>query len=125
MVYYLVFSVLFPSGRDLGYLLSGMFVFHFTSQAMSGGANSILQNSRLLANLRFPRLILPIANLLESTVGFLASLVVLYAIAIPFGSETSPRYLPLLLVVLPDPYAFQPWSELFDGPAGCPISRHQ
>ncbi|MDH5503747.1 MAG: ABC transporter permease [Acidimicrobiia bacterium] len=85
LVYFVVFGVIFESGRDISYLLSGMFVFHFTSQAMTGGANSILQNSKLLANIRFPRLILPIANLLEATVGFLASLLVLYAIAIPGG----------------------------------------
>ena len=86
MVYFLVFGILFPSQRDLGYLLVGMFVFHYSAQALTGGANSILQNSKLLANLRFPRLILPIANLIEASFGFLVSLVVLYAIAIPAGS---------------------------------------
>ncbi len=37
----------------------------------------------LLANIRFPRLILPISALIESTIGFLASLLVFYALAIP------------------------------------------
>jgi teichoic acid transport system permease protein len=100
-VYYLVFGVLFPGQRDLGYLMSGMFVFHFTSQAMTGGANSIIQNSRLLANLRFPRLVLPIANLTESFIGFLASLLVLYFLAFPSGSVVTLRYLPWLLVIVP------------------------
>ncbi len=101
MVYYVVFNFIFSSGRDIAYLLSGMFVFHFSAQSMTGGANSILQNSKLLSNLRFPRLVLPIANLIESTVGFMASLLVLYAIAVPSGSVHSLRYLPLLLIVLP------------------------
>ena len=82
-VYYLIFGLIFSGGRDLGYLMCGMFVFHFTSQAMTGGANSILQNAKLLANLRFPRLILPIANLVEAGVGFLASLFVLFALVLP------------------------------------------
>jgi teichoic acid transport system permease protein len=104
-VYFLVFGVIFESRRPdnfLAYLLSGMFVFHFTSQAMTGGANSILSNSRLLANLKFPRLILPISALLESTVGFLASLLVFYAIAIPTGQALPGYrliYLPGALVV--------------------------
>ncbi|CAN5861312.1 ABC transporter permease [soil metagenome] len=83
-VYYLVFGVLFGNRRPDGflvYLLSGMFAFHFTSQAMTGGANSIIQNAKLLANLRFPRLILPISTLIEATVGFVVSLGVFFVIA--------------------------------------------
>lgn len=80
LVYFFIFGVIFPIGRDISYLMSGMFVFHFTSHSLTGGAKSILGNSQLLANLRFPRLILPIANLLESSVGFLVSLLVLYGI---------------------------------------------
>lgn len=79
-VYFLIFGLIFGGRRPpdfLIYLLSGMFVFHFTSQSMTGGANSIIQNSKLLANLRFPRLILPISALIESLAGFLASLLVL------------------------------------------------
>lgn len=101
LVYYLVFGILFASDRDLSYLLSGMFVFHFTSQAMTGGANSILQNSKLLANIKFPRLILPIANLIEAGVGFLASLVVLYAVAIPGGSANLNIHFLLILFIIP------------------------
>ncbi|HKX75253.1 MAG TPA: ABC transporter permease [Acidimicrobiia bacterium] len=101
LVYYFVFGILFESARDISYLLTGMFVFHFTSQAMSGGANSILQNSKLLANLKFPRLILPISNLIEATVGFLASLVILYAIAIPFSGIFPGPSIVLLLIALP------------------------
>jgi teichoic acid transport system permease protein len=85
LVYYLVFGVLFDVGRDIIYLMAGMFVFHFTSQSLTGGANAVLQNSKLLANLRFPRIILPIANLIESTLGFLVSLGVLLVIAMLAG----------------------------------------
>ena len=85
LVYYLVFGVLFDVGRDIIYLMAGMFVFHFTSQSLTGGANAVLQNSKLLANLRFPRIILPIANLIEATLGFLVSLGVLLVIAMLAG----------------------------------------
>ena len=99
-VYFMIFGLFFQRERPaefLTYLLSGMFVFHFTSQSLTGGANSILSNSKLLVNLRFPRLILPISALIESGVGFLASLFVFYAIAIPLG-QASPGY---RLVYLP------------------------
>lgn len=85
LVYYLVFGILFDVGRDIIYLMAGMFVFHFTSQSLTGGANAVLQNSKLLANLRFPRIILPIANLIEATLGFLVSLGVLLVLAMLAG----------------------------------------
>ena len=104
-VYFLVFGIIFGSRRPEGfltYLLTGIFVFHFTSQAMTGGANSIIQNARLLSNLRFPRLLLPISALLESTVGFLVSLGVLLTIALATGhGELTYRiiYLPAVLII--------------------------
>jgi teichoic acid transport system permease protein len=54
-----------------------------------------------LVNIRFPRLILPIAFLVESTFGFLASLVVLYLIVIPFADVVPGPEIVLLLVALP------------------------
>ncbi len=81
LIYFFVFGVIFDTGRDIAYLLSGMFVFYFTSQAMTGGANSILSNAKLLLNLRFPRMVLPLATVAEAIVGFGSSLLVLFAIA--------------------------------------------
>jgi len=105
LVYYLVFGFLFTGGdRDddyIAYLLSGMFVFHFTSQSMTGGANAILQNAKLLANLKFPRLVLLISSLIESGVGFLASLLVFYAITWPVLGVHPSRYILLLVAVFP------------------------
>jgi teichoic acid transport system permease protein len=103
-VYYLVFSVIFPGARGdddyLAYLVSGMFVFHFTSLSMTGGANSIIQNSKLLVNLRFPRLILPVAGLIESGIGFLVSLGVLFLIVGPIsGIWPSPQIVILALAI--------------------------
>lgn len=104
-VYFIVFGLFFQRERPaefLSYLLSGMFVFHFTSQALTGGANSILSNARLLVNLRFPRLILPISALIESGVGFLASLGVFYAITLPLGQSVLGYrliYLPFVLAI--------------------------
>jgi len=105
LVYFLVFGVIFGGGSRppgyIAYLLSGMFVFHFTSQSMTGGANSILQNARLLANLKFPRLVLLSSAMIEAGVGFLASLIVFYAISWPIAGIHPSRYTALLLVALP------------------------
>jgi teichoic acid transport system permease protein len=105
LVYFFVFGVLFAGGSRppdyIAYLLSGMFVFHFTNQSMSGGANAILQNARLLANLKFPRLVLLMSAMIESAVGFLASLLVFYAITWPTVGIHPSRYTALLAVAFP------------------------
>jgi len=94
-VYWLVFGLIFDrgtldvssralaSGEELpflAYLLSGMFPFYFTQTSMTGGVNSIVSNARLMVNLSFPRLILPIAALIESAVGFLTSVGVFFVV---------------------------------------------
>ena len=103
-VYFLVFGIFFGDRRPEGfltYLLSGMFAFHFTGQAMTGGANSIIQNARLLANLRFPRLILPISTLIEATVGFAFSLGVFVFIAAFSGQANFTGQIALIPLILP------------------------
>ncbi len=88
-VYGLVFGVIFPKAvrgdepSYIAYLLSGIFPFYYTRSAMVGGVNSIVGNTRLLANLHFPRLVLPLSALLESFIGFLASLGIFYLIIGP------------------------------------------
>lgn len=100
LVYWFVFGLILGE-RDIIYLMSGMFVFHFTAQSMTGGANAILQNSKLLTNLKFPRLILPMANMLEAFVGFLVSLGVLLALQVVLRGYFPTWTLVLLLAALP------------------------
>jgi teichoic acid transport system permease protein len=91
MVYFLVFGVILKTGRGdssfIAYLLSGMFPFYYTRAALQGGANSITQNARMLVNLRFPRLIMPMAALIEGLVGFLASILIYLAIVGPIAGQ--------------------------------------
>ena len=89
-VYWFVFGIILERDPSefgglpfLVYLLSGMFPFYFTQSAMTGGVNSIINNTSLLANLHFPRAVLPIAALSEAFVGFLTSLVAFFLIVGP------------------------------------------
>jgi teichoic acid transport system permease protein len=86
-IYFFVFGVLLGFARDLGHLLSGMFVFYYSSAAITGGANSIISNSKLIANLSFPRLIMPTVAVTEAAIGFLVSIPVLYLIIGPALGE--------------------------------------
>lgn len=106
-VYFFVFGVIFPGTREgepafLAWLISGMFVFTYTSTAMTSGANSILSNSPLLVNVRFPRLILPISAIIEAGVGFAVSLPVFFLLAWPVNGVApswSLVWLPLAFVL--------------------------
>jgi teichoic acid transport system permease protein len=106
LVYWFVFGFIFPSERDIIYLMSGMFAFHFTAQSLTGGANAVLQNSKLLTNLKFPRLILPLANLIEALVGFGVSLGVLLVVQLIVPPHFFPTSKHLLLIVAIVPLHF-------------------
>lgn len=105
LVYWFVFGFILGS-RDIIYLMSGMFVFHFTAQALTGGANAILQNSKLLTNLRFPRLVLPLANLLEGLLGFSVSLGVLLVAQAVRDVYVPTSSLVILLAIVPLHFIF-------------------
>ena len=106
LVYWLVFGLIFPGARDIIYLMSGMFVFHFTAQSLTGGANSILQNSKLLANVRFPRVILPLSSILEALVGFLVSLGVLLLLQLVLRGSIPGMSIFLLVIAIPLQFVF-------------------
>lgn len=106
LVYWLVFGLIFSGARDIIYLMAGMFVFHFTAQSLTGGANSILQNSKLLVNLKFPRMVLPFANILESLVGFVVSLGVLLLAQLALRSFIPGLSVLLLVVAVPLHFLF-------------------
>jgi teichoic acid transport system permease protein len=106
LVYWFVFGFIFPGDRDIVYLMSGMFVFHFTAQALTGGANAILQNSKLLTNVKFPRLILPLSNLLEALTGFAVSVGVLLLVQLVLRRYVPTTSLLLLIAIVPIHFVF-------------------
>ena len=79
-VYFVVFGLILNFVRDIAYLLSGIFVFYYASTSTTTGANVITQNTRLLVNLQFPRLVLPFAAVTEAGIGFLTSIPALFLV---------------------------------------------
>ena len=106
-VYFTVFGLIIDRSDLEGglgflpFLLSGIFPFYFTQSSMTGGVNSIVSNTKLLTNLHFPRAILPISALMESFVGFMASLFVFFVVVGPVeGIWPSARTLWLIPIVV-------------------------
>ena len=66
LAYFLVFGLLLGTGRGienfLAYLIVGVFLFRFTTQAVTSGSRSISGNASIVRAFQFPRATLPIAT---------------------------------------------------------------
>lgn len=86
LIYGTIFFVL-QRGTDpiqfAAHVVIGVFLFQFFSHSMTQGAKSITGNQSLVQSLAFPRLTLPIAEVLEELISLLPSLAVLFVI-LPF-----------------------------------------
>ncbi len=100
LVYTVVFSVLlqtrYPGGVPAAaYILTGLLVWNFYSQAVSFATSSILSNSGLVRKVAFPWVLLTISSVTAALVNYLISLVLLIPIYIVFHL---PVALPLVLL---------------------------
>jgi teichoic acid transport system permease protein len=95
-IYFVVFGLIIrgtnrSSASFLAYLIVGVLVFRFFTVTLSQSAGLIISNAKLIVNLRFPRLVLPIAAVLEGLITFLASLSVFYLLVTPVSCIQAAR----------------------------------
>jgi teichoic acid transport system permease protein len=94
-VYYLIFGVVLGTKRGvpnfITYLCIGVFVFGFISQSAIAGVQAITRNITMIRALHFPRATMSIATTWTQLQNFLASMIVLFAIALGTGEPIS-RY---------------------------------
>jgi teichoic acid transport system permease protein len=105
-VYFVLVAII--SGQSQGaeffaHLLAGLFVFYFIAGAMTAGSKSVVGGGRLIMNMAFPRVLLPLSSVLTAFMRFLptmAVLVVVGAIArVPIGAHLL-LALPLLAFIV-------------------------
>jgi len=88
-VYFLVFGVILGGRRGdpafLAYLLAGVFAFRFMSETMGGSSKMITGNGKLVTTMTFPRLVLPLAALIEAMAALLISLATFYFLVAPIN----------------------------------------
>ncbi|OIJ85850.1 ABC transporter permease [Streptomyces colonosanans] len=95
LVYYLIFGVIMKAGRGMSldtyipFLVTGVFVFTFTQSSVMAGVRAISGNLGLVRALHFPRASLPISFALQQLQQLLFSMIVLFVVAIGFGSYPS------------------------------------
>ncbi len=96
-VYYAIFGVLMNAKHGVPdyvpFLITGIFVWTFTSQTLTAGTRAISGNLGLVRALHFPRASLPISLALQQLQQFLLSLAALVVILLGFGEFPAPSWL--------------------------------
>ena len=98
-VYFFIFGVILeadrgmPSDVYIPFLVTGVFVFTFTQSSVMAGVRAISGNLGLVRALHFPRASLPVSFALQQLQQLLFSMIVLFVIAIAFGSYPSLSWL--------------------------------
>lgn len=95
LVYYILVALL--SGRGgldyLAHIVGGLFIFFFFSGSVSSGAGSVTGGGRLILNMAFPRLLMPMAAVRTAFFRFLPTLPVYLLINAFAGAPWSPTML--------------------------------
>ncbi|MEU2712061.1 ABC transporter permease [Streptomyces sp. NPDC007205] len=105
-VYYFIFGVILHASRGLSqdvyipFLVTGVFVFTFTQSSVMSGVRAISGNLGLVRALHFPRASLPVSFSLQQLQQLLFSMIVMFVVAIGFGSYPSPSWLLIVPVLL-------------------------
>ena len=103
-VYYFVFNTLFRSDIPFftAYLMSGIIVFNYFSDATNLGLNAIVGNASLIMKVAMPRFIYPLSKVLSSGINLAVSLLPLLGVMLLSGVaiHRSILLLPFALVLL-------------------------
>ncbi|MFE5812002.1 ABC transporter permease [Streptomyces sp. NPDC056479] len=122
-VYFFIFGVILEADRGMPrevyipFLVTGVFVFTFTQSSVMAGVRAISGNLGLVRALHFPRASLPISFALQQLQQLLYSMIVLFVVAVGFGSYPKPSWL-LILPVLALQFLFNTGLALIMARAG-------
>jgi teichoic acid transport system permease protein len=103
LIYGTVFGFVLAGMRPenfVPYVVVGVFLLEFFNTSMNGGAKSIISNTALVQSLPFPRMVLPVAKVLENLLNFIPPLIMMLGIALLWGSTPSWSWLLLIPLML-------------------------
>ncbi|MFI9246622.1 ABC transporter permease [Streptomyces sp. NPDC053086] len=98
-VYFFIFGLILHASRGMSrdvyipFLVTGVFVFTFTQNSVMSGVRAISGNLGLVRALHFPRASLPISFSLQQLQQLLFSMIVMFIVAVGFGSYPGPSWL--------------------------------
>ncbi len=81
-VYYFLVAVIGSGGGLplLAHITAGLFIFNLVAQSLSGGASSVTGGGRLILNMAFPRLLMPLSAVRTAFFRFLPTIPVYFVI---------------------------------------------
>jgi lipopolysaccharide transport system permease protein len=102
LVYLFIFGVIFNSKVENYplFLFWGLLPFRAGQMAITESASSIVRKSRLIGNVAFPRIILPLTQVLSSGYELLLTILVLIPISLFLGGHFGPSVLLLPVILL-------------------------
>ncbi|MER7347205.1 ABC transporter permease [Streptomyces aurantiacus] len=106
LVYFLIFGLILKADRGMErevyipFLVTGVFVFTFTQSSVMAGVRAISGNLGLVRALHFPRASLPVSFSLQQLQQLLFSMIVLFVVAVGFGSYPRLSWLLILPVLV-------------------------
>ena len=101
-VYYILMQIISKNPGGLAYLdhlVAGIFGYYFVSGTITTGASSVVGSGALIANMSFPRLLMPLASLRTGFFRFLPTLpvfLVIHAISLEVASATQKHKYPAM-----------------------------
>ncbi|AEY92915.1 MULTISPECIES: ABC transporter permease [Streptomyces] len=122
-VYFFIFGLILHASRGMSqdvyipFLVTGVFVFTFTQSSVMSGVRAISGNLGLVRALHFPRASLPVSFSLQQLQQLLFSMIVLFLVAIGFGSYPDLSWL-LIVPVLALQFLFNTGLALIMARAG-------
>lgn len=111
LVFWFVFNFFFQSGVAMFpvFLIVALLPWNFCSEAVAGGARSVIDNANLVKKVFFPREVLPLVSVFSSLVNFVLSLPMMFLVIAlvqllyePLGRINFTwtfAYLPVLMVI--------------------------
>lgn len=99
--YWLIFGMLLKLDRGMSnyvaYIIIGVFMFQYTSSALSTGTKTITSSMAMIRAFQFPRMALPLADLVYDFLQRLPALAVMFAIIMAIPPHEFPELAWLLL----------------------------
>lgn len=101
LVQYVIFSTIFKSGIDNYpvYLLAGIILFNFFSEAIGQGLMSIIYNAALITKVYVPKYIYPITKVASTSINLFISVIPLLLVTLMTGVKITPAILLLPFVL--------------------------
>lgn len=103
-IYGLIFGVIISNAARpddwVPYVVTGVFTFEFFTGCVGSGSKAITSNTKLVQSLGFPRILLPVAVVIEQALRMLPIVVLLVILLLVFGVPVSWSWLLIIPILL-------------------------